>query len=184
MSDIVSLLQLRKELGLSDYKIKRYMDKGLPYVTAADRLTGQAWEFSLSECQEWLDEFDEDEGNVTPASKEIEKARIRKLEVQTAREQLRLDQERGEVVPVDSVIDIVSNQFAALRSHLLSIPHKVAPLLIGYTEIDELDDVLTNYIKEALQELQVERVLPNTEVGEGDKDVPVGDGCTKTETDQ
>lgn len=172
MSNIVSMLQLRRELNLTDYKVKKLLDKGLPFIVAANRDTGQQWEFNIEECREWIEQFEEDNGGITTkATKEIEQARIKKLNVQTAREQLRLDRERGEVVPIDHVIEIVAQMFASLRAHLLAIPHKVSPVVVGQTDVKEVDKLLTHYIKEALEELQQDKVLISPEFVELEPDI-------------
>lgn len=154
MSDLLSLQQLQREFGLSNWKARKLITEGLPVVTEADRSKGIQWAFSRSEVEDWFDQRSEDEEPVLTSSKAIEQARIEKLRVQTEREQLRLDKERGELVPIEDVLDIVTQQYASLRAHLLAIPQKASPLVVGRTDVREIEDTLTRYIKEALEELQ------------------------------
>lgn len=165
-SDIVSLTELCRSIPCSRPTAMNYIALGMPYVTKASRDTGTPWEFSLTECREWLADYasqkqaqheqklqeqEEDAGIVA--------ARIAKLNVETERLQLRLARERGELVPIEKVAEIVEGQMTTLRTHLLALPIKLAPILTGQTDQKAIKDMITSYIREALEELAEDKVL-------------------------
>ena len=170
-NDIVSLTELCRAFPCSRPTAMNYIALGMPYVTKADRSTGTPWEFSLSECKEWLADRDA-ELQATHSAKQQEQeedagivaARIAKLNVETERLQLRLARERGELVPIDKVAEIVEGQMTTLRTHLLALPIKLAPVLVGH-DVESMKEKITAYIREALEELAedkvIEQVTPN-----------------------
>lgn len=164
-SDLVSLTELCRAIPCSRPTAMNYIALGMPFVTEADRNKGIPWEFSLTECREWLADYsmkkqeqherkiqeqDEDAGIVA--------ARIAKLNVETERLQLRLARERGELVPIDRVAEIVEGQMTTLRTHLLALPIKLAPILVGH-DVDSMKEKITQYIREALEELAEDKVM-------------------------
>ena len=166
---IVSRTELGRELGKTQRQIEGLITKGLPVHKQADRNAGQAWEFDLEKCMDWYENYvitQELEEDIKRKEAEIEseesdalkRERIKQLQVQTARYQLRLDQERAELVPIESVAEAVEGQYASVRAQLLALPHKLAPLLAGITDIQEIDDIINSYINETLAELSSERV--------------------------
>lgn len=172
ISDIVSLTELTRHFHVSRPTVMNYISLGMPYVTKADRAAGLPWEFSKSECDEWI--HDQDEIKQQKANDKFQEqkedagiiaARIKKLEVETERLHLRLSKERGEVVPIDDVAEIVENQMTVLRTHLLALPIKLAPILSGHTDTKYIQDTIKSYIREALEELAedavMEHVLPD-----------------------
>lgn len=179
---LVTLTQLTRELGKSAPTVRNYIAKGMPYVTEGSRTSGQEWQFDLDDCKEWfldyqqklLDEksereADEDDDEESDALKQ---AKLEKIRVETQRLELRLAREQGELVPIDSVTTIVERQYAAVRAQLLALPHKLAPLLAGKTDIQEIDGLLKSYLYEALNELNTEAVTnieEPTDAAEGEE---------------
>jgi phage terminase Nu1 subunit (DNA packaging protein) len=142
-----------------------YIAGGMPFVTKADRASGTPWEFSLSECKEWLADRDAElQASHSQKQKEQEEdagivaARIAKLNVETERLELRLARERGELVPIDRVAEIVESQMTTLRTHLLALPIKLAPVLVGH-DVEGMKEKITAYIREALEELAEDKVI-------------------------
>jgi hypothetical protein len=143
-----------------------YVALGMPYVTKADRNTGVPWEFSLSESREWLKdrqiELDGQHAAKMAEQEEdagITEARRKKIEVETQRLELRLSRERGELVPIDKVAELVESQMTTLRTHLLALPVKLTPILTGHTDPLYIKKTIDSYIREALEELAEDRVL-------------------------
>lgn len=165
-SDLVSLNGLARAFQCSEPTIRNYIARGMPYVTQADRKTGTAWEFSLSECKEWFNEQEEAKQLIHSQKQQeqeedagIVAARIAKLNVETERLQLRLARERGELVPIEKVADLVEGQMTTLRTHLLALPIKLAPILTGQTDQKVIKETIASYIREALEELAEDKVM-------------------------
>lgn len=165
----INRTQLAAELGKTVRQLETLMSKGLPIVSMADKQAGIPYEFDLEECREWVEDYDERintdaelkreiQDIATEENEDIVKARIAKLEVETARLQIRLEKEQGELVPIDGIAAIVDKQFSSVKAHLLSLPAKLSPMLINISERKEIDDLMTSYIREALEELVTEDV--------------------------
>jgi terminase small subunit / prophage DNA-packing protein len=175
---IVGRTELGRRWNVSPPTIQNYITRGMPVVTVADRDKGIPWEFDTDECDEWLKEYEDERSSRvndkddTEENSAIIKARIEKLQVETKRLELRLSRERGELVPINDVARIVEQQYTTVRSHLLALPNKLAPMVAGKTDIAELNSILTSYINEALSELVTDAVMQ-----------PEGDSIEEENTD-
>jgi phage terminase Nu1 subunit (DNA packaging protein) len=67
--------------------------------------------------------------------------------------ELDLQERRGEVINADEVENTWATVIVNVRSRLLSLPTKAAPLLQGVTGLAETNEVLKGLIYEALREL-------------------------------
>lgn len=151
----------------------------MPYLVEGNRTQGVEWQFELQDCLDWYEAYqdqleakrshteqqDDDEAEEDSALKQ---AKLEKIRVETQRLELRLAREQGELVPIDSVASIVERQYTAVRAQLLALPHKLAPLLAGKTDIQEIDEILKSYLYEALNELQLEAVTNIEEPSDAD----------------
>ena len=164
MSKTVGLTELARHFNKAIPTVRNWIARGLPVVVDADRSHGIAWEFDLQQCIDWHEDYEREkeeaiankkaEANGEGEHADIIAARKRKIEVETERLILRLDAERGELVPIDAIARIVGRQFASVKSHLLSLPDKVSPSLVDMHDAKEVNDLLKSYIVEALEELQ------------------------------
>lgn len=156
--------------GLSDRQIKTLINKGMPVVTKADRNAGIAYEFDEQVCVDWYRYYEtvkQQEARIKQLredaakepDKDIKAAKLTKLNLENARLRLRLDQEQGDLVPVESIGKIIDTQLANVKSQLLALPHKLAPLLAAGGEVEDIDETIASYIHETLEELSTEAVL-------------------------
>jgi hypothetical protein len=150
----------------------------MPFITEGNRSTGAQWEFDKQDCLDWYEKYQDqlleekaqrEEENADEDNSEIVKARIKKLEVETQRLELRLQRERGELVPIEDVARIVEQQYAMVKAHLLALPNKLAPIVAGQTDIPTIDSLLTSYVTEALAELSIDAVITE-EQADADQD--------------
>lgn len=165
----VSRTELARALGKTVRQLETLLQRGMPVVTMADRAAGIQYEFDEADCREWLEDYEDQlhsEAEIkrqiqeiaTEENEDIVKARIAKLEVETKRLQLRLEKEQGELVPIDAIAAVVDRQFASVKAHLLALPAKLSPMLINISDRKEIDEVMTSYIHEALEELSNDAV--------------------------
>lgn len=176
-SDLVTMTQLGRHFGVSQPTIRHYLTKGMPFVTEANRKKGIAWEFSLSECKEWFEQ--QEQAKTALHNQKIQEqqedagiiaARIKKLNIESDRLSLRLAKERGELVEIQLVAQLVESQMTTLRTHLLALPIKLTPILIGQTDAAVIKETISSYIREALEELSEDSVLESV-VPEVNEDV-------------
>lgn len=86
-----------------------------------------------------------------PADMHLEKSRLVKLQADKA--QIELDHLNEILVRTEDVAKEWESILVDMKSKMLSIPSKAAPLLSGQTEIHIIMDMLQKYVEEALLEL-------------------------------
>ncbi|AMM13333.1 hypothetical protein AX768_03620 [Burkholderia sp. PAMC 28687] len=72
--------------------------------------------------------------------------------------ELEYDQKSGQVVMVADVAKAVGEEYAKVRTRLLSIPSGNSPRLHRCKTVNELNDLLTEIITEALEELTADKI--------------------------
>lgn len=171
MSEHLSMQQLSVRYRVSRPTIMNYVSRGMPFVQEADRSKGIPWLFDAEACDLWIAE-QEDEKQLqrlveleqteieSEADEDIKRERIRKLQVEIKILEQRYLERRGELIPVDEILDVVEAQYRKVRAQLLSLPQKLAPTLAVKTDVAEIDDIITDYVNDALSELVEDEVVP------------------------
>lgn len=155
---LLSKIETANKLGVSVVTIDNWVKhKNFPYAVKGNRKTKTQWMFDQDDVDLWMQDQEEEKRAEKEAkkheSKEILQARLEKIQVETKRLELRLKQEEGELVEIDSVAQIVAREYGNVRQQLLTVPSKVAPAIAGLVDPIEIAAIITDYIKEALEEL-------------------------------
>lgn len=79
--------------------------------------------------------------------------RTRLTKINADRKNLQLEKERGELLHVDTVMKLHGAVFQNIRSKMLAIPSKLAPLTYGARTIPEIEATLRKAIYECLEEV-------------------------------
>lgn len=87
------------------------------------------------------------------ASGEINDERARLLHHQANLASLDQDVKEGKLIPADEIEKVWSDMILAMRAKLLAMSKKMAATSLGITDYKEMDIVVGNLIKEALDEL-------------------------------
>lgn len=82
-----------------------------------------------------------------------DEARTRKLNAEAEIAELELAKIRNQLVLVEDVVKAWTDTLANLKSKMTSIPSKAAPIVASETEIGVVQEILTDSINEALEEL-------------------------------
>lgn len=97
--------------------------------------------------------------------REVAAGRVQTGDLDRAQEAARKDKEmadkyalenaksRGELLPRDEVAVAMTSAFARVRARLLSLPSKLAPMILGMNSIAEIKEKITEAVNEALAEL-------------------------------
>jgi len=83
--------------------------------------------------------------------KEIAEAELKRIDVQI--KEIDLDVLRGKLIPIDKVIEDDQKIISLVRTRILAISAKVAPLLIGLRSIKRIKTIIDPELHEALNEL-------------------------------
>ena len=81
--------------------------------------------------------------------------RGRLLKAQAALKELELSVKNGELVPVSGVVSVWEGRIGSCRSRLLGLPGRIAPQVVGCSNIAEVKALLERHICECLDELAI-----------------------------
>lgn len=141
---------------------------------ASNGKPAKAYAFDKDDILEWQKEQIADKHSKSDTHNDaLTAAKLRKLNAEASRIELRLQRERNEVVSIDEIGEAYAQELATVRTLLLSIPSKLAPHLAG-CDTSTIETELRTAIIECLAELsdakerQAEPVL--AEILEDDED--------------
>lgn len=127
-----------KFLNLSRATFYRLVDSGsIPKSDSGEYVLGEVVEAY------WRSQFD---------SEGLLAAKTRLTTATAEIQELKLSQERGEVVRSSAVMKVWCDNVLRAKTKLLSIPAKISPELLG-KDLNEIEAKLANEIDEALKEL-------------------------------
>lgn len=153
MSQHFSLLELAGLLGVNRSTVTTWLGQGCPFVERADRAQGKEWKLSLPDVVGWLRKRDVDQAIGDTSKLDIDEARRRKIAAEAALAELELAKQRGEVVAISVVEDVVGEQLSACRARLIAWPTKCGPLVAPITDVTECTAILDRIMREAADEL-------------------------------
>jgi len=143
----VTVTELTELLAVNDETVRLWRQKGCPHQVERNRPR-----FVVAKVVGWLRE--QERRAAEPTSLAESEERKAKADAQLA--ELKLERERGLVVPVDEAASIVEAMLGQLRSTLLTVPQRVAPRLVGLTSLGQATVVLEQVITETLTALSRE----------------------------
>lgn len=140
--------------GVSERSLTTYQSAGMPFRSGGQ---GKDNEYDTIAVFNWLVARNK---NAHSSDYYTEKARLTKA--QADKEELKVLQMREILLDAQAVGHAWAAQVAAARAKFLSLPTKVAPLLVNL-DADDVRLSLQKYIEEALQELANESIsAPNS----------------------
>lgn len=86
-------------------------------------------------------------------NKTLESERTKLASAQAEKCELEVEVIKGNLIPAEHVQEVVDTMLASFRARLLSLPTKAAHAVLPLTDQAEAEDVLREYVYEALQEL-------------------------------
>ena len=132
--------------GITPKTIIEWAKDGLPVHTIRKGKNGNI--YCLRCVSEWRTEYLLDSGTIDLTA---ERARLAKEQAdKLQRERLK---EEGKLLETDAVLEWVKRGDQKVRSKVLSIPSRCAPLLIGQTKVAAVESILKDTVYEALREL-------------------------------
>ena len=167
----VNRSELAEVLGLSLPSVDNRIRRGMPYVEKPNNGSG-GWVFETSDVINWLIEqasessqSEETQDSNQLSAKELQR---RKLQAETEMAEIELAKKKDLVVLVEDVVAEFADAVANLRAQLLNYPRRVAPLIVGETDVDVVKETLDREVNELLQELHEDALRGAEELKEGD----------------
>ena len=138
-------------LGVSLPTLTDWIDKGLPVAARGSR--GVAWAFDVAECFAWR--LDYAIANALPSVENVALADLekRKLATETQLKEIELAERRRQVVRVEDVARIWEGRIVASRETFQGIAARLAPILVGEEDPQEIEAQIEKEIDAALCQL-------------------------------
>lgn len=178
---IVNKSALAAFTGYSFETISHWVKRGCPVYRQGRK--GLETLFYMPDVWRWRAEDERRQIELDTKPKDYDGAVQRKVIAEAELKEMELAERRQELVSLDQVTKDMEKVFMSLRSRLLSIPIKAAPLLVACRNESELQQVLTKQVDEALHELsnlpfiEDEKVSVGSEVAGASSEIdrePVG----------
>jgi len=84
----------------------------------------------------------------------LEEEKIKLTSAQAEKVGLEVEVLKGSLIPADEIEEFLTRTFGAFKARCLSIPTKSAPSVIGVVDVLEIEEIIKDYIYEALDELK------------------------------
>jgi phage terminase Nu1 subunit (DNA packaging protein) len=141
---------LAQIFGISATTVDNWLRHGCPVLQAGR--AGRAYRFDTAAVFAWY--VERLKAKATPSPNDpLEAARIRKLEAQAEVAEIEAAHRRGEIALIEDVAEAVGQVFDRVRTKLLALPSKAAPMVVRAGGLAQARDVLDGLIYEALAEL-------------------------------
>jgi phage terminase Nu1 subunit (DNA packaging protein) len=147
---IVNSITLGNIWGITDRRVRQLREESVISEVARGK-------FDLYDATRKYCDYLRQAANANANSKETklsldtEKALHEKAKREKA--ELQLQVMRGEVHMGEDVERVMTDMLSRVRTKLLALPSKVAPMVIGYDNIAKIQAILNKHVCEALQEL-------------------------------
>jgi phage terminase Nu1 subunit (DNA packaging protein) len=164
----VTQKELSHILGISERRIRQLRDGGMFSLAPGQR------RHNLAACVQEYITYKVDSESQFGAALDLDQARAEHEMVKIDISKLKLRKQRGELHEASVVEYVIRDMLIRFRNRLLSVPAKIAPLVIGRSDVNEVADVLKDEVLEALSELS--EYDPAAFVDEGDDGDDEDDG--------
>jgi phage terminase Nu1 subunit (DNA packaging protein) len=147
----INVNQAAELFGINRTTLYTWLKQGCPYEVKADRKLGQEWVLNSAEVAQWRTQqaIKNAIGNTNDV--DSEELKRRKLAAETAIAEIEAAKARGEVLELEAVAKVITDDYITIKQRLRQIPQRIAPLIVGEIDealiknmmIEEIDDVLT-----------------------------------------
>ena len=136
--------QISDAFGVSLTTVDKWRKKGCPCVEVEKKVS-----FTVRDVSDWL----RNRGLETDGNLDLSQERAKLTKLQAEKATLELEQQRGNLIPMELVIEGWQGLLANARAKLLALPPKVAAQVLGMESYVEVEHVIRDIIYEALDEL-------------------------------
>lgn len=161
-------------LGVSTRQVTNLVEKGIQTI-----VDGNSRSFPLPEALHWYIKFKlTDAGKGGANVSDLDRARLKKMEIEIQQSELQLLRERGELVDRLTVERLIADLLQVLRGEMLNFPARWAADLVGIPKVLEMRLALKKAVNEGIARLGKaaraagERIQVIAEGGGEDDDAP------------
>ena len=139
--------QISEAFGVELTTVDKWRRSGCPATKNSKSVV-----FSVREVSDWLRSRDMETSGTLDLGQE--RAKLTKLHAEKAT--LELEQQRGNLIPMELVVETWQGHIANARAKLLALPPKAAAQVVGMESYLEVEQAITELIHEALDELSTD----------------------------
>lgn len=140
--------------GCSLPTIRAWVRRGCPVIHRGGK--GREWLFNTADVAQWREEQAAAAAVGDTSAMDLDEARRRKEAAFAAMAELDLGKRRGELVEIESVSEIVGEEYSRVRAKLMGMPVKLAPVLEQATTVQEYREIVEDAVVECLSELSAD----------------------------
>ena len=137
--------------GCSLPTIRAWVRRGCPVVQRGGK--GREWLFNTADVAQWREEEAAAAAVGDTSKMDIDEARRRKEAALAGMAELDLSKRRGELIEIESIAEIVGEEYSRVRAKLMGMPVKLAPVLEQATTVQEYREIVEDAVVECLSEL-------------------------------
>ena len=137
--------QIGEAFGVELTTVDKWRRSGCPAIKNSKSVI-----FSVREVSDWLRSRDMETSGTLDLGQE--RAKLTKLHAEKAT--LELEQQRGNLIPMELVVETWQGHIANARAKMLALPPKAAAQAVGVESYLEIEQLITELVNEALDELQ------------------------------
>ena len=149
-------------IGVHRNTLAKWLKEGCPAERQADVEAGISWLVSIPAVIEWriAQQVEAAVSSLDGGEKVSEdEAKRRRTLAQAIQEEIKADEALRRVVAIADVADRVAQEYAAVRSHLQAVGAKIAGRAATMTSAPEIQDLVDDAIRDALEAMQYDRSL-------------------------
>lgn len=166
---LVNRIKLADVLGCSLPTVDKYLAEGAPYIDRPGVAGKTQWNIETGDVIQWL--IDRASGKDETKESVRDSAETRERVAIAGLKELELGLKQKVLIHVDDVNEIVSEQFAVIKSHLVGIPARLAQELAAEDDAGKVRDALRVEINSALEAISSEEIPEDPEESDESEDI-------------
>ena len=163
---LIKAASLAKLLGISDRHLRRLASENII------KKNGQGKYYFVENVNAYIEYVEK--LNDAPADLKEEKLKeeIKKIKKESELKDLKIKELKNELHPAHVIEKVMTNTLINIKGKLLSMPNKIAPLIIGIENLGEIQDVMDTEIRSVLTEVSEydQEIFKTNETYEEDDD--------------
>jgi phage terminase Nu1 subunit (DNA packaging protein) len=148
---VVNREGLADVMGVSNTTVSAWAKRGCPYLQQGG--AGREWQFNTAHVIEWR--LNEMAGKLGDGAKDYDEGQARKMQADADLAEIKRDKERGKLIELQVVADVVRGEYATVRTRLGSLPGILAPRLDSSRAL-EFQPVIAEVVDDILTELSAD----------------------------
>lgn len=153
---ILNKADLAELIGVSTQTLDNWRQRGLPIVAQQKTGRGATWQADARAVVQWLKATLENKPRTGFNVQDQDEYKTRKMKSDAEQAELDLAERLGQVVLIKDVERELENEFAKVKSRLMAIPVKLAPMLAPEDDPNVCQEILQQQVMEALSELSAD----------------------------